>query len=127
MLTDAVRPDPNTSLSSRARTHLKRRSHPRVERVTTRCRSQEVEAVQGEGLGLLGATRVQLLSELATLADKRQTLEAQQEALGKELEEVDLEVEATQRVLGLVEATEQQLVDQGQGGAGVEEVRGGLW
>jgi hypothetical protein len=37
---------------------------------------------------------------------------------------VDVEVEATRRMLELVEATEQQLAGQGQGGAGTEVRRG---
>jgi hypothetical protein len=46
-------------------------------------------------------------------------LEAQLE-LGEALKGVDVEVEATRRMLGLVEATEQQLADQGE-----EELHGG--
>jgi hypothetical protein len=74
--------------------------------------------VDGDGGALLGELREQLLSELAKLADKRKDLEAQREALGEELKGVDVEVEATRRMLGLVEATEQQLADQGRAGLG---------
>jgi predicted nucleic acid-binding Zn-ribbon protein len=87
----------------------------------------------GGGLALLGEVRAQLSSELVALNNKRQNLEAQLEApieaqqldaLEKELKEVDVKVEATQRMLGLVEATEQQLAGQGQGET-TTEVRGG--
>jgi chromosome segregation ATPase len=64
------------------------------------------------GLALLRETREQLLSELGKLTDKRKDLEARLEALGEELKGVDVEVEATRRMLGLVEATEQQLAGQ---------------
>jgi chromosome segregation ATPase len=67
----------------------------------------------GQGLALLGEVREKLLSELAKLADKRKDLEAQLEAALQELKEVDVEVEATRRMLGLVEATEQQLAAHG--------------
>jgi vacuolar-type H+-ATPase subunit D/Vma8 len=69
-----------------------------------------------QGLALLGEVREQLLNELVRLADKRKDLEAQLEAALKELyvKEVDVEVKATRRMLGLVEATEQDLAAQGQ-------------
>jgi chromosome segregation ATPase len=71
--------------------------------------------VDGDGgIALLGELREQLLSELVKLADKRKDVEARLEPLKKELKEVDVEVEATRRMLGLVEATEQQLAGQEQ-------------
>jgi chromosome segregation ATPase len=77
-----------------------------------------------EGLAMLGGVRERLLSELVKLSDKRKDLEAQRlrleaqlKPLKKELKEVVLEVEAAQRMLALVEATEQQLAGQGKGGA----------
>jgi hypothetical protein len=72
-----------------------------------------METAEGRGgVALLGYVREHLRSELVKLVDKRKDLEAQ----GEELKEVDVEVEATRRMLGLVEATEQQLGDQGQAG-----------
>jgi hypothetical protein len=64
---------------------------------------------------LFGDARKQLLSELAQLARRRHYLEAQQVALRKELEEVDAEAMAKLRMLGLVDATEQQLAGPAQG------------
>jgi hypothetical protein len=73
-------------------------------------------AEDGEGLTLLAGVREHLRRELGKLTDKRKDLEAQLEALGEELKGVDVEVEAMRRMLGLVEATEQQLAAQGQAG-----------
>jgi chromosome segregation ATPase len=86
-----------------------------------------MEAAEGGGgLALFAELREQLSRELIKLADKRVRIEAQLEALPKELKALDVEVEATRRMLELVEATEQQLAGQGQEGAD-KEVRGGLW
>jgi hypothetical protein len=74
------------------------------------------DAEGGQGLALLATEREDLRRELAELTDKRKGLEAQREALGEELKGVDVEIEATQRMLGLVEATEQQLTAQGEAG-----------
>jgi hypothetical protein len=61
-----------------------------------------------------------LNGEVETLAQKRAALQAQLdaqlEALGKKLKEVDVELEAKRRTLKLVWATEQQLAGQGQPG-----------
>jgi GTP cyclohydrolase II len=74
-----------------------------------------MDRVDGEkGCALLGDMREQLLSQLAKLADKRKSLEAQREALGEKLRGVDVEMDTKRRMLGLVEATEQQLADRGR-------------
>jgi chromosome segregation ATPase len=74
-----------------------------------------MDHVDGEkGRALLGDVREQLLQELDKLTDKRKSLEAQMEALGEQLKKVDVEVEAKRRMLGLVEATEQQLAGGGE-------------
>jgi hypothetical protein len=73
------------------------------------------DALRGRGLALLAEVREDLLSELGELADKRQALEAQLEAIGKELKKVDVALEAKQRMLGLVEATEQELSHHQEG------------
>jgi predicted nucleic acid-binding Zn-ribbon protein len=65
-------------------------------------------------LALLGDLREQLRSEVADLAGRRESLTAQREALGEELEGVIAQLVAKQRMLSLVEATEQQLAGQGQ-------------
>jgi hypothetical protein len=71
------------------------------------------------GRVLLGDVRARLRRELGTLIAKhknleqqRLILEAQREALGEELREVDAGIVDTRRMLGLVEATEQQLAAQ---------------
>jgi hypothetical protein len=63
---------------------------------------------------LLAGLHARLQLELEKLGQKRWHLKRQQEALGKELQGVDVEVQATRRMLGLVEATEQQLRDKGR-------------
>jgi hypothetical protein len=72
-----------------------------------------IGARPGGRLALLRDLREQLVNELRMLTYKRKDLEAHQEA-GRELKEVAVEMEATRRMLGLVQATEQQLAGQGQ-------------
>jgi septal ring factor EnvC (AmiA/AmiB activator) len=74
-----------------------------------------MNGAEGRGeLALLGDVRKKLRRELRKLTKERAELKTQLEALGEELKEVDVEVEATRRMLGLVEATEQQLAAQGE-------------
>jgi hypothetical protein len=74
------------------------------------------DAEAGGALAALAKVREQLRSELVKLAKERKKLIKQRKAQRRrgELEEVDSEVEAKQRMLGLVEATEQELAAQGQ-------------
>jgi hypothetical protein len=57
--------------------------------------------------------RSELQGELEGLVEKRTGLEAELQAVGKE-------IEAKQRALELVEATEKQLADQGRGQQGLD-------
>jgi hypothetical protein len=88
------------------------RAHTNRPRVVPHRKMEDDEATSGPVL--LVGVREHLLGELEKLAHKRSKLEAQMSALGEDLEEVDSQVEATRRMLGLVEATEQQLAGQGQ-------------
>jgi TolA-binding protein len=112
-------------------------------RATTPCFSHRTtsemdDAEDGEVLDLLDDLLEDLYGQLVELGDKRKKLIKQRKAQRKrgELEKVDSELEATRRILGLVEATAKELATQGQegvheGGAGHsltdagKEVRGG--
>jgi hypothetical protein len=100
--------------------------------------SQTIGEMDDGVLGLLADTRRQLIKTLAELTDKRETIGAKREEVRKDFKEVGDKLEATRRVLGLVEAMEQQLAGQGQAGpmqsgpdhsseGAVTEVRGGAW
>jgi hypothetical protein len=73
------------------------------------------DAEAGGALAVLAEVREQLGSELAKLAPRRKELKNQRKAqrYRGELKEVESKVEAMQRMLGLVEATEEQLAAQG--------------
>jgi hypothetical protein len=74
-----------------------------------------MDDAEGEGvLAALAEAREHLRSELVRLADERVTLEAKPEGPVEYLQWLDSEVEGTRRMLGLVEATKEELAAQGQ-------------